>query len=160
MGDLLIKAFNKVHMKNPEWKLHIVGYGSELDYLQKIRDDLFLDNAVKFIGYTKDVKSELLNSSIAVMTSEYEGFPMVVLEYLEIGLPIVAFELPPLTEINGDSNVIAFAKQKDIDSLVAKINDLIIDFEKRKQIGVNAKRLSYSYDINCIGEKWKKVFNL
>ena len=91
--DNLIKAFKKVNLKYPNWKLKIFGedFGEEKKIKKLIRN-LELDKNVLIMGHSENLKFEYLKSSMFVMSSKFECFPMVLLEAKEIGLPIIAFD--------------------------------------------------------------------
>lgn len=105
----------------------------------------------------KNVKGILLNASLMVITSEYEGVSLVALEALECGLPVVAFELPSVKEIDAESGAISFVPQGDWKALAAEINRLIDNREQLVCAGRAAKTRAAEYEPNKIGNLWRPL---
>src|SRR5690606_14358891 len=101
--DKLISAWKLVVEKYPEWHLDIYGDG-ELNYTNSLKKQiryLNLENHVTLHGSTDNLEQKMLQSSIYAMSSLTECFPMVLLEAMSCGLPIVTFDCP-----NGPRNII------------------------------------------------------
>lgn len=79
-------------IKNSRIKLFIVGDGPEKDYLQGIVDEKGLGSRVRFLGYLDDAdKYRYLGvSDLFILTSLHEGFGIVFMEAMHMGLPIIA----------------------------------------------------------------------
>lgn len=90
----LITAWKTVDARHPDWKLSVYGDGSQKESLQDQIDSMGLKGKVTLKGRTNDVRKELLGSSCLVMSSRFEGFPMILLEALATGLPIVSYDCP------------------------------------------------------------------
>src|SRR5690606_10305641 len=94
--ETLISVWKDVSAKIPEWQLDIFGDG-EPDYIHKLQsliDDLKLGDRVFIRSATQDLRREMLESSLYLMTSQTECYPMVLLEAASIGLPVVSFDCP------------------------------------------------------------------
>ncbi|WP_417236777.1 glycosyltransferase family 4 protein [Bizionia paragorgiae] len=88
----LIEAFNSIQKKNPEWTLHLVGRDLKDDYSEAIKAKikaLNLNQNIFTYGSISDINYILNQASFGVLTSVYEGFPMVLLEYGLASLPVV-----------------------------------------------------------------------
>ena len=124
-----------------------------------IRDRLGLEKSFLLKGATKDIQDKYLESSIYVMSSRYEGMPMVLLEAMACGLPIVSFNCPcgpkDIIKDKEDGFLIPF---RDIELMAEKIEELIIDEEKRKLFGKNAKRNVQRFSQDKIMNQWQELF--
>lgn len=89
--DLLIKSWVDVEKSNLTLKLKIFGDGPEKESLERLIKKLKLKN-ITLSPATKNIKDELLNSCGYIMSSREEGMPMILLEAMECGLPIIAFK--------------------------------------------------------------------
>lgn len=90
----MIRAWAMVAEKYPDWHLDIFGSGSQEKKLRRLIDSLGLGSCVHLMGRTEDIQSEMLNSSGLLLSSRFEGFPMVLLEAQAAGLPIVSYSCP------------------------------------------------------------------
>jgi glycosyltransferase involved in cell wall biosynthesis len=87
--ERLLNAFAAVHRDCPDARLVIVGDGPLKLAVKRMITDLHLDNAVKMTGQVPNPYAMMHNSQCLVVSSDYEGQPMVILEALVIGLPVV-----------------------------------------------------------------------
>lgn len=158
--DALIKAWRLVSEKYPEWTLDIWGGNGPLyDELKKLIHDLKLDNKVFLKGETPDISAKMAESSMIVSTSITEGMPLVLLEGLSIGLPIVTFRYKyGANEIitNGENGFIV--EQDDLEALADRIGQLITNKRLRKQIGENAIISSKRFLPEVIAKRWMSLF--
>ena len=88
--DVLIDAFKIFVKETPHWRLIIAGEGPLRKVLQKKISDLNLHNQVKLIGNISDLAPLYKSCGIFTLSSDYEGFPTVLLEAASYGCPIVA----------------------------------------------------------------------
>lgn len=155
--DLLIESFSKFAKVNKEWNLVIAGDGQCRRQLEKMILDYKLENRVFLPGYMKDVKPLLLESSVYLLSSRWEGFPMCVTEAFEIGLPIVCYDIPavlPLTRNNEGIVVEAY----DVDKFAAAMLELSENTAKRKNMAKNAKKMAESISVENIIKLWENLF--
>ena len=90
--DVLIKAINSIRKEIPDVKCMIIGDGPEKGILEKLANDLEMDNNIKFTGFLEDyddVISYMKSSKVFVLPSTREGFGIVALEANACGLPVV-----------------------------------------------------------------------
>jgi CDP-glycerol glycerophosphotransferase (TagB/SpsB family)/glycosyltransferase involved in cell wall biosynthesis len=85
----LIRAFDLIHQENPNTRLVILGSGPSLDHLTAVIEELGLTSAVNLAGHQPNPYVIVTNSDCFVLSSDYEGQPMVLLEALILGRPIV-----------------------------------------------------------------------
>ncbi len=156
--DLLIQAFSDVAKVHPEWKLKIVGDGKEEKNLKNLVKSLNLEENVYITGKSKNIINDYLNSEIYILSSRAEGMPLVVLEAMECGLPIVSFDLPCIHEIITDKNGFA-VEYLNIEELSSKINFLIENEKLRKEMGKASKKTAKNFSMNIIIKKWEMVLN-
>jgi glycosyltransferase involved in cell wall biosynthesis len=158
--DLLIRMFALLLSTHPQAHLTIIGEGPDLEWSQHYAESLNINHRVSFVGYTKDISRYLETSSIHVMTSEFEGYPMVLGEVWSHGVPTVMFALPHL-EICRPKLGYTAVPQGDIASMAKAISNLLGNGSTRDKLAHEAlgiaQRLSES---NAeIEAAWKSVFD-
>jgi glycosyltransferase involved in cell wall biosynthesis len=157
--DLLIRAFHKVSTKNKDWKLTIVGEGSDKDDLDNLIEELGISHRINIIGFTNDIKNYYLNSSIYVSSSRWEGFGLVITEAMECGLPVVAFENAGPKEIINNKVDGILVPCEDIEALSNAILELIDNEEKRLEMSKNAIVRAQYFNVSTVSEEWQKLFH-
>lgn len=85
----MIRAFAKVHERNPHIRLVIMGYGLLEPELQALINSLGMESSITLAGLVDNPYAILAQSDCFVLSSDYEGQPMVILEARTLGLPIV-----------------------------------------------------------------------
>ena len=157
--DRLILVWEKVHEKMQDWRLDIFGQGEWKEMLQKMIDDRGLQDVVRVNAPTKNIGKEYSESSMLVMSSHYEGFPMVMVEAMACGLPAVSFDFkcgPKDIIKDGENGVIV--PDGDIDALAEAMMKLMGDDELRKRMGEEAKKVVETYSEKKVMSKWMKLY--
>jgi glycosyltransferase involved in cell wall biosynthesis len=158
--DMLISAWKYVNDLHPDWELDIFGVGDWQQMLEDKIKQLNLIGSVILKGTTTDVTSQYLNSSIYVMSSRFEGLPLVLLEAMSCGLPIVSFdcEFGPREIITNEIDGF-LVEPNNIIELAAKINFLIENQTKRIEMGKNGSENVKRFSKNVIMNQWIDLFN-
>ena len=153
--DRLIPAWSEIARTHPDWRLEIYGSGREGGALQQLVDRHGLSGTVSLMGRTKRLGEAFANSSIFVLSSRREGLPMVILEAMSKGLPVVSFDCPtgPAEIIVNDHNGV-LVPDGDIPALTAARRRLIEDDEGRARLGIGALETAARYDVQAIGQQW------
>ena len=153
--DLLVEAFGRIADKYPDWTLRIVGHGTQQETVRKLAEPY---KNIEFQNFSDDVKSLMLDASFLAISSTFEGFPMVAVEALECGLPIVSTKLPAIASMTQGTNSALFAEQNDPADLADKIEQLILDPGLVREMGRQAKQCALQYRPEVIVERWKEIF--
>ena len=157
--ESLIRAWQFVHKAAPDWKLNIWGEGSRRPYLTHWIKELELEDCVFLQGYTRDVHAKLEESSVFVLSSLYEGLPLVVLEAMGCGLPVVSFacSFGPRDIIQEGVNGFLVESRSESD-LAERIIRLIQSQELRERMGKAALKRTKDFDISMIVKQWMNLF--
>lgn len=157
----LIEAFSRVSKDFPAWELHFFGedYLSTQQKLEKQVLALGLNDQVKFKGVTSDLKKEMQQYSIYAMTSETECFPMVLLEALSVGIPIVTYASPTgpqhIVRNGNDSFLVPY---KNLDIFTTQLKTLMSDENLRRKMGSAARENVQRFSIEKVMQQWKDLF--
>jgi glycosyltransferase involved in cell wall biosynthesis len=158
--DLLIEVWKSVYKKHPDWELHIFGEGNQKENLLQLITKNGLDSVIKIHSPEKEIYTWYLKHSIFVFPSRYlEALPMVLIEAMSCGLPLVAFDAPcgPKDVIIDGKNGFLI-KTGDVTGLSEKINQLIESTELRKSMGKSGREISLNYNEERIMKRWVELF--
>lgn len=156
--DLLISAWKEIHKKHQDWQLSIYGSGNREAYINKVKE-LGIENVINCEGPVNNITAKYLESSIFILSSRFEGLPLVLMEAMAIGLAPVAFTCPcgPRDIIKDGENGL-LCKNGNTDELADKICELIDNENLRKEIGQNAANSITSYSLDNIMHQWDALF--
>lgn len=158
--DALIKAWRIVADKYPDWTLEIWGGNGPLsDNLESLVSDLHLENKVLLKGETPEISSKMAESSMIISTSVFEGMPLVLLEALAAGLPIVTFNYKyGADEIVTEGKNGFIVEEDDLDALAERIGRLITDEKLRMEMGCDSFTSSQRFLPEAIAQRWMALF--
>lgn len=155
--DRLLLIWQKIALKHPDWILEI--YGDGLKPLETLAEKLHIKSTVNFNKPVVNIEAKYREASLFVMTSRFEGFPMVLLEAMASGLPCVAYDCPvglkAIVENRKNGFLVSEGKENDF---VKQLSALMDDTILRKQLGINAKESVAAYDLDIIMLQWKALF--
>lgn len=155
--DRVIDIFNNPEIINSGWILDIFGDGSQkINLINRIKE-YGLENKIRILPFTNNIKDEFLKSDIYILPSRTEAFPMVLMEAMECGLPCVSFDLPGPSEIISKEDGYIIEKN-NIGDFQEKLKALIYNERLRKEFSINAKNNVARFDIKNIGEKWNNLY--
>jgi len=157
--NYLLDIFEKLSHKIPDWNLCIIGEGPLEKWLNDEIKKRKLKHRICLMKPIKEISKMYIDSSIYIMTSRFEGFPMVLLEAQSFGLPIVSFDCdtgPRDIIHNGIDGFLV--KPYDINEMANRIEQLIKDKELRKRFGINAIKNSDNFSDEKIYSIWEKLF--
>lgn len=132
--NFVIDIAKKIYKKYPDWCWDIYGDGDE-----EIMKNLSNIPNIKLKGIVKGIENIFPNHSIYVMTSYYEGLPLVLLEAKQFKLPIISFRCPTgPSEIVRDGTNGFLVDCYDADLMLDKLSLLIENVELRQKFSNNA----------------------
>ncbi|MDR0307890.1 MAG: glycosyltransferase [Chitinispirillales bacterium] len=103
--DYLLRS---LMLLDDNYHLSILGTGELERELMELAKKLDISKKVSFLGFKDNPYTYMANADLLVLSSRYEGFPNVALEANVCGLPVVAFDIPPVAEIikNGENGIL------------------------------------------------------
>jgi len=157
--DRLIDAWAPLARELPDWRLDIYGEGECRDELERRIASLGLADSIRLPGYTGDLDRVLAGSDIFALSSRSEGFPMVLLEAMSHGLPLVSFDCPRgPAEIIEDRVTGRLVEDDDIAAYTGALRDLMVDEERRRRMGHASYDRAGTYQIETVGAQWERLF--
>ena len=159
--DRLIDAWGIVQKDGrfADWRLDIFGQGEWREMLQARIERLGIENSVRLNSPVKDIDNEYNHSSFLVMSSHYEGFPMVMVEAMSLGLPVVTFDYKcgPKDIIDHGKNGL-MVKEGDIQGLADAMMSLMASPGTLGQMSVEARKVTEKYSEDKVMGMWVRLY--
>ena len=159
--DRLIEAWHLVQQtgRHDDWRLDIYGQGEWQEMLEQRIKDYGIAATCAIHAPTKNIGEEYTRSSMLVMSSNYEGFPMVMIEAMACGLPVVSFDFKcgPRDIIDHGKNGL-IVPNGDIQGLADAMAQLMSDEALRQEMGMNARQVVDTYSEEAVMKKWISLF--
>jgi len=137
--DVLLEAFRSVLRGAPAARLAIVGTGKLRGALEEQARALEVAGRVTFAGFRTDMPAVLAAADLFVMSSDDEGLPMVVLEAMASGLPVVATEVGALRDLVEEGVHGRLVPPRDPGALAAAVAAMLRDRERLRAMGAAAR---------------------
>lgn len=151
----LVKIFKRV---NPKYILKIVGEGPERENLQTLISEMNLTERIELVGHIVDMSQYYKESTFLLMTSIYEGLPMVIGEANAFGLPVVAFDCPTGPAemiINGKNGYLI--EDGNYEDFINCVNSLVDNTRMLETMSLEAFNASKKYSIKYISSMWSSL---
>ena len=141
----LIEAVGKLDLGKRPFRLVIVGDGPERGLIQKHAKKLGVDSIVVLAGQQNDVTPYYTMADLLVLPSHSEGSPLVLLEAMAAGLPIVATNVGGVPEISVHGETALLVDRGRPAALADAMGRLLEDEQLRKQFGETARTIALKY---------------
>jgi glycosyltransferase involved in cell wall biosynthesis len=136
---LMLEVAARLHARHPETRVHAVGEGGLEAAMRARISQLGLQDVVLLHPPTADVQAWFKASDAMLMTSVYEGLPLVLFEAMAMGVPSVTPALPANAELMGDVAGSLIEPRDDVDAYVEALSALVRDPARRHEIGQAAR---------------------
>ena len=154
--ETLVKAFFQLKNKCLHVKLLIVGKGPEEEKLKKIVSSFSLKSDCIFTGIQNNIVDYYNAADCFVLSSLWEGFPMVLIEAMATELPIITTECG--REAVSDNNYIVSAENSFL--LSEKMESIYnMNLSDRIQLGISNRNHVKRFDINIICSQWEDIYS-
>lgn len=156
--DLLIEAFARVAGRHPRWNLKILGEGMLRHALTERIAARGLADRIALPGFDPHVREVMRRSDLFVLSSNFEGFPNVLLEAMAEGMACVSFdcETGPRELIrHGENGLLVPAE--NVPALAAALDTLMQDDGLRAHLGARAREVRTLYSLPEVIGKWNAL---
>ncbi len=142
-----------------EWELVLLGEGEDKTYIESYINENHLQN-IRLDSPTTEVAHYYEESAILMMTSIFEGFPLVLAEAMSRGCVPIAFDSFSSIHDIIDPNVNGvLVTQFNVAEYVTKLKALVQDKEQLQRLAQNAIKTVDRFDLDAIGSQWIEMFN-
>jgi len=155
--DMLLDAWAMIQ-KRDGWSLRIIGNGKRSKELHAQIAKLGIGDSVEIVPPTKDMVSEYTSASIYAMSSRYEGLPLVLIEAMSLGLPIVSFDCE-----KGPRDIVVpgvtgeLVPPENVPALAASLENLMNNSAKLKAYSTSSIVESEKYNLDAIVTRWEEL---
>jgi glycosyltransferase involved in cell wall biosynthesis len=157
--NVLIDAFSKLSGQFPDWDLIIIGEGPLRKEMTEQISQADLLNRVFLPGWVGNISEWYQNSDIFVLSSQFEGFPMSLVEAMSYKMCAVSFDCDTGPRDIIDNNVNgSLVKKGDVAELVQALAHLMGNDELRKQYAEQAAKVTTKFSVARIEGLWQALF--
>ena len=121
------------------WELDLVGNGPLLPQMESLAATLGISGRVRFLGQRIDVDQILARSQVSLLATNWEGFPLTILEAMRAGLPVVASAVGGIGEAIGEEETGYIVPRGDVEALRSRIERLLTDPALRVRLGARGR---------------------
>jgi glycosyltransferase involved in cell wall biosynthesis len=158
--DLLIRSYALIADRYPDWNLIIIGddYGDK-KLLEELISKLRLKKSISIIPATKLITTYYKSACFYVLSSRFEGLPMVLIEAMSFGLPLIAFNCPtgPAELVNTENGILV--ENGDIEKLAEAMAAIIDSPALLAAKAVGAQKHAANFSKDKINRLWNSFLS-
>lgn len=154
--DILIKAFRLFAKQNEDWILDIVGDGPDKKFLQDMIDSYNLGGRIKIHPFTGNVQKYYSSASVYILSSRWEGSPLVLLESMAHFLPVISSSIPVAVELLGNCDGTVFFESENALSLAEKMLEMA-ESGALTDMGEKSYLYTSKFNIGGIEKDWENI---
>jgi glycosyltransferase involved in cell wall biosynthesis len=158
--DQLIESYSNSVLPEKNIHLLILGTGEEQTLLENRIANLNLEDKVHLLGFKENVWDYISNAKFLVLSSQYEGFPMTILEALSLGIPVISFDCesgPNEMIINHHNGILV--ENQNFTELTHKMNIFVEDEVLYQNCKTNAISSVAKFQSEVVINQWLQVLN-
>lgn len=158
--DRFLRALTYVRKRNPEVRGVVIGSGPMRPELESLASSLgLIPDGVQFLGRCDNVTALLRQAEIFVLTSDYEGFPNVLLEAMAARLPVVTTSAGDSAAVVQDDQTGYVVGPEDLQGLTDRIISLADSSELRRRLGEEGrKRVEEHYGFEHLPKRLLAIY--
>ena len=157
--DLMMEAFEKFCREDEEWELDIIGIGELQEEIKADAKKRNIDHRIHFGGYSIEPEKHYLDASVFLLPSRWEGWPMVIMEAFEFGLPVIAFHTGAMDLMIEDGKTGFLPKAFDTDEFAKAMLKIAHDENLRRSMSENAVLKSEDFAVEKAVREWDGLFS-
>ena len=133
----LLKAMAGLHQQ--PWELDLIGNGPLMKEMESLASTLGIAERVRFLGQRMDVGEILAQSQVSLLVTNWEGFPLSILESMRAGLPVVASGVGGIAESVRDGETGYLVARGSVEELRQRVGLLLNDARLRSRLGASGR---------------------
>jgi glycosyltransferase involved in cell wall biosynthesis len=157
--DLFLDALIPLCHQHPQLDAVMLGDGPESEALQARIIAAGLQQRIRLPGYQTDMQPWWRQLDALVISSRTEGTPMILLEAMQAGVPVVAFGVGGIPDVLQHRQSGLLATPADSAALARQLDTLLTEPNLARQLCDNAKRTQQDrYDLKALAERWSQLY--
>ena len=157
--DVLLRATKVLVEEFPALRVLIAGEGDRRFALEDLTADLGLEDTVMFLGVRTDVPDVLAALDVAVSSSDFEGSPLSVMEFMEAARPIVATRVGGVPDLIESGEHGLLVEPQDPEAFAGAVAALLRDPERARRLGESAReRRRTEFDIDVMVRRLEDLY--
>ncbi len=157
--DLWLELAKKIAEKNANTFFLMIGDGPNFQRLKELAKNFRLEDKVVFPGRLEEVRPWMEAMDIYLMTSEFEGLPIAMLEAMSMQLPVVATKAGGIAEVITDGKDGFLTAVENWPYLLQPLLELAQNPALRKKIGTNARdRVIAHFSIERMAKELEEIY--
>lgn len=157
---LIEAAYSLIEKGNEKFKILLVGEGERRQELEQLVAKLSLEEVIFFMGLRHDIPDILMQSDAFLLSSDYEGLSLAILEGMAARLPIIA------TQVGGNSQLVENEKNgylvpaRDSDALADAMSIIMSNRAVAQSMGAHSRRVvEGKYSIKSVAKQTLELFD-
>lgn len=153
--ETAVRAFS--YLDKNKYELWLVGDGNRRQEIENLIISLNLSDNIKLLGIRNDVPSILKASDVILQSSHIEGFGLAAVEGMAAGKPVIATNIPGLSQIVGSAGIlVTHSDSKDITDAICRLQS---DSAYYKSVSHKCFVKALEYDIENMVTKYIETYN-
>ncbi|MEN2487645.1 glycosyltransferase [Flavobacterium sp. B11] len=157
---LMLDAFSQSKIYEKGYRLHLMGSGDDVSFIQQKIKTLNLNDCIKILPFKPKPFDEVREAKFTILTSKYEGFPLSIVESLALGTPVIAVDCNsgPREIIQNAFNGL-LVENHNPKALAEAMNQFADDAELYHFCKQNATESVKHLSLKHISNQWKNLLN-
>lgn len=156
--DRLIDAFSLLADKYPSWNVDIFGEGEDKEKLRRQIVERSMVNRIRLLSPVRDIYREYQSSQFFVLSSDFEGFGLVIIEAMACGTPVVATNCPFGPSEIIEDGVTGLLAEMDIQDLADKMEWMITHKAECREMGNKAHLAAARFQKDKVIKEWEAAY--
>ena len=153
--DLLIESWRKVHSALPDWNLNIAGDGQERTQLESLASGL---PRIVFHGWVDNPQELLSSSQVFALTSDYEGFPVSLLEAMDHSLACLTTHCTgAIDSLNAHTECVLTSPVNDAEAFAENLKQICCDTELQDRLSTAGRKRAKDFYWPEVGKLWDRL---
>lgn len=156
---LLLEAFSRGLAGDPRAHLVLIGDGDFREQLTERAKSLGLGHKIHFLGVRTDIANALNAMDVFVLSSDWEGNPLSVMEAMASGLPVISTAVGGVPDLLASGKEGLLVREKDAEGLARAMTQLLDNAETRHAMGLAAKqRARQNFDVSRMIRDYEQLY--